>query len=501
MADDDKPWLKTKIIRPALPIDLPKSDEAATSQGPGQGTFGGNAAIDPVSGAEIPPPETATAGEGSQQVARGASMVGDLITHPRVDTSIKPGPNVADMLPLSQDPASGRLSFALPNPVRAMLTEGPQIDHGQLRTPAVTPVQDEDGGVSIRLTPEAQAAGQFAGGVVGSPVRFSGANALMRDPPATFGRPLPVTINELMAAIDRADQPPPGAPPAAQPAPPSPRATPSPAADPAIMTAAEIRAQARGDYGVPDRAAAANAMLPDENAGAVRKLFSDTVPTDPERARIAANQPAVQAAKNVDAAGPMSFDTAMLLDRDLTDRMRGARGEDVHDLSQLQKGLRAQMDQVPDLDHLRPARQAYNQYIKQSQMEDINYGASLKNDPAAADAYVRQRAAALLKNDSAMRNWSPAEIADLEHVARSGDIGMLGRLSVSLVKPVMRMAVGGAGHAVAGPLGAIVGAEIGGDIGATQASKLRAYLSKTTLDPVMQQITRGVPAPRNTLLQ
>src|SRR6478609_3150308 len=140
MADDDKPWLKTKIIRPALPIDLPKSDEATTSQGPGQGAFGGNATIDPVSGAEIPPPETATAGEGSQQVARGASMVGDLIAHPRVDTSIKPGPNVADMLPLSQDPASGRLSFALPNPVRAMLTEGPQIDHGQLRTPAVTTV-------------------------------------------------------------------------------------------------------------------------------------------------------------------------------------------------------------------------------------------------------------------------------------------------------------------------------------------------------------------------
>jgi hypothetical protein len=128
-------------------------------------------------------------------------------------------------------------------------------------------------------------------------------------------------------------------------------------------------------------------------------------------------------------------------------------------------------------------------------MEDINYGASLKNDPAAADAYVRQRAASLLKNDSAMRNWTPEETAFLEQVARSGDIGMLGRLSVSLIKPITRVAMGAAGHFVAGPMGAIVGAEIGGDVGATQAARLRAHLSRTTLDPVMQQITRGVPPP------
>ena len=261
------------------------------------------------------------------------------------------------------------------------------------------------------------------------------------------------------------------------------------------MTPAEIQARAPATTVPLIRQAAANAILPDANAGAVRKLFSDAVPSDPEQARIAANQPAVQAAKNVDAAGPMSFDTAMLLDRDLTDRMRGARGQDVHDLSELQKGLRAQMDKVPDprspaTAHDKPIRNTSSR----ARWTTSTTSASLKNDPAAADAYVRQRAAALLKNDSAMRNWTQEETAALEQVARSGDIGMLGRLSVSLVKPIMRMAIGGAGHAVAGPLGAIVGAEIGGDIGATQASKLRGYLSKTTLDPVMQQITQGVHA-------
>jgi hypothetical protein len=153
------------------------------------------------------------------------------------------------------------------------------------------------------------------------------------------------------------------------------------------------------------------------------------------------------------------------------------------------------MDQVPDLDNLRPGRQAYTQSVKQGQMEDINYGASLKNDPAAQDAYVRQRAAALLKNDRAMRNWNPDERAMLEQVAKSGDIGMLGRLSVSLIKPITRVALGAVGHSIAGPMGAIVGSEIGGDVGATQAARLRAHLSQTTLDPVMQQITRGVPPP------
>jgi hypothetical protein len=201
------------------------------------------------------------------------------------------------------------------------------------------------------------------------------------------------------------------------------------------------------------------------------------------------------AAKNIDAAGPMSYDTAMLIDRDLTDRMRGASGTDAHDLSQLQQGLRDQMDQVPDLESLRPGRQAWRQSIKQGQMEDINAGAALKNDPAQADAYVRQRAAALLKNSNAMRYWTPEEQAQLTQVAQSGDIGMLGRVTTSLIKPATRVALGAVGHAMAGPLGAIVGAEVGGDVGATAAARVRSYLSPTDLSPVMRQITQGVPPP------
>jgi len=268
-----------------------------------------------------------------------------------------------------------------------------------------------------------------------------------------------------------------------------------PATDVPILTRAEQEARARGFFSPADQAAATNAMLPDTNATAVRKLFSDIIPSDPERARITASQPAMQAASNVEATGPMSYATAMAIDRDLTTRMRGASGSDAHDLSELQQALRTQLDQVPDLDNLRAGRQAWMQSIKQGQMEDINYGASLKNDPAAADAYVRQRAAALLKNDNAMRYWTPEETATLEQVAKSGDIGMLGRLSGSLIKPITRMGLGAAGFAVGGVPGALVGSEIGSDVGGTLAARLRAYLSQTSLDPVMRQITLGVPPP------
>ncbi len=43
-----------------------------------------------------------------------------------IDTSIQPGPNVATMLPFSVDQTTGHARVALPNAVRAVLTEGPQ---------------------------------------------------------------------------------------------------------------------------------------------------------------------------------------------------------------------------------------------------------------------------------------------------------------------------------------------------------------------------------------
>ena len=317
----------------------------------------------------------------------------------------------------------------------------------------------------------------------------------MKAPISSFNAPEDIA-KRMQPAPTRYSQPgdePPQSPPQPPPAaPPVPTTAP---ADPPIMSQADIQARSRDLFKLPDQSAAGGAMLPDANAAAVRKIFSDFIPADTEAANISAGDPALQAAKNVLPTGPMSYDTAMRIDRNLTARMRGASGSDAHDLSQLQQALRDQMDQVPDLENLRPARQAWMQSIKQGQMEDINEGAALKNDPAQADAYVRQRAAALLKNNNAMRYWTPEEQAQLTQVAQSGNIGMLGRLATALIKPATRVVLGTAGHAVAGPLGAIIGGEVGGDVGATAASRFRSYLSPTDLSPVMQQITRGVPPP------
>jgi hypothetical protein len=69
---------------------------------------------------------------------------------------------------------------------------------------------------TLGITPEAQAAASF---FPGGPLKYSGTNALMRTPDIarpTFGRPPPVSLDELNAAITRAgpEPPAPSAPPA-----------------------------------------------------------------------------------------------------------------------------------------------------------------------------------------------------------------------------------------------------------------------------------------------
>jgi hypothetical protein len=122
--------------------------------------------------------------------------------------SLQPAPHTTygDVLPLAQDDTTGKLRLALPNflrdPLIGLFTQGPQIDPktGNLTVPGVTtdPVTGRSG-----LTPEAASVASLAA----NPLRFSGANPLMREPvsPLTLTRPPPVTVPELHAAIARAD--------------------------------------------------------------------------------------------------------------------------------------------------------------------------------------------------------------------------------------------------------------------------------------------------------
>ena len=74
-----------------------------------------------------------------------------------IDTSTKPSPDAGNILPLSRDPATGTMRLALPNPIRALTTEGPQLnDKGNLVVPGVT--LDRNTG-TYGLTQDAAAAG------------------------------------------------------------------------------------------------------------------------------------------------------------------------------------------------------------------------------------------------------------------------------------------------------------------------------------------------------
>lgn len=91
------------------------------------------------------------------------------------------------------------------NILLGLTQEGPQIDPntGRLIVPGAT-INPETGNYGV--TPEASAAGSLAA----FPLRFGGANALMRDHPPgvlpTLTKPLPVTVDELRAAIVRAGE-------------------------------------------------------------------------------------------------------------------------------------------------------------------------------------------------------------------------------------------------------------------------------------------------------
>src|SRR5215472_12228182 len=199
-------------------------------------------------------PGASSAGEASPPPQKGmwetaiqpspGSAIADWV-HRNIDTSIKPGPNVGDVLPFSTDPKAG-VRLALPNPVRALLTEGPQVNNGKLTVPGAT-YNPETG--TFGVTPEAAAGAALFGP---SPLRFGS--------PAVRALPLWDPNTEMHAVP--------------QPAADIPTVTVRPPTGP-IMTEAEIQARARGFFSPADRAAAEGSMLPDTSAAASRKIFSD----------------------------------------------------------------------------------------------------------------------------------------------------------------------------------------------------------------------------------
>jgi hypothetical protein len=287
--------------------------------------------------------------------------------------------------------------------------------------------------------------------------------------------------------------------------------SPSPATPPGgipTMTPDEILARSQGYYSPADKQAAQGAMIKPTQGDAVRSVLTDAIPTDPEKAALVGNTPIVEMGKNVQPfmGQPMSFDTAMSYDRQLTGRiqtaLRAGDNDMARQLGQAQDAIRAKMQALgPDdttgdpsaLASLAQARQAYAQYVKQSQVQDLQYRASLVPEDKQ-NAYLRSQGTSMLRGNQT-RNWTDEERGALEQAVKSGNIGTLGNVGISLIKPTTQAVGGGLGGSTFGPIGGIVGAQVGGEVGTTIQSRLRAALNKITLDKVSQQISQGVPPP------
>lgn len=272
-----------------------------------------------------------------------------------------------------------------------------------------------------------------------------------------------------------------------------------------VMSADEILARAQGYYSPADKQAAQGAMINSDAANGIRKVLTDAVPTDPQKAVATGNTPLVQLGidygKFTDQ--PMSYDTAMALDRRLTTEKQAALRSGNNTLaSQIGSAQDAIRDKVQSLTpgdttgdpatlaNLPNARQSYTQYVKQQQVEDLQYNASLLPD-SKQDAYIRSRATAMLRGN-ASRNWTGDERAAWENVAQSGNINPLVNLGITLIKPVAQAGGGYIGSAF-GPGGTFVGSQVGGELALPLQAKLRAALSRVSLTPVSQQISAGVP--------
>jgi hypothetical protein len=276
------------------------------------------------------------------------------------------------------------------------------------------------------------------------------------------------------------------------------------------MPADDMEREARGWYSPADEQAAKGATINTGAANGILKPLLDALPSDPAQAAARGPTPLTQLAKDMAPYQnqPMTYATAMELDTRLTQERRAAAaspggGAMARQIGIAQDGLRDRMYALKDTDttgdattlaNLPNARQAWNQSIKQRQLDDIEYDTGLRPEDKQ-NAYRRQRVISMLQSDKQMATWAPDERAALEASLKSGQPGWLTNVGLSLVKPVMTTTGGTLGHAVAGVPGAIVGSHAGSELGATVQGRLRNRLSQMSLDPVSQALTGNMPPP------
>lgn len=296
----------------------------------------------------------------------------------------------------------------------------------------------------------------------------------------------------------QAPQPQPAAAPAPQPAPPPAAAAPPlPAPNPATSAGAKQIASAY--YDIADQNGgtltpqftnkfidSVGAAAPQTEAGAA-VAGQSAVSSLVDRLQSRRDQPmTLQAAQEVDEG------LGNLIDKEYNN---GRLSKDGKNLADIQQTFRDQiLNAGPDditggtvgFDALGPARQAWSQAMKLSDLERIQTRADYSDNPATA---IKSQLRTMLSNPARMRGYSPDEVSALQDAANRGVLGSALHVFGGRLVPLI---AGAAGMAHGGPLGAIV------EAGAAHAitSGMRnwaAQLQAGRLGNAAATIGQGVP--------
>jgi hypothetical protein len=267
--------------------------------------------------------------------------------------------------------------------------------------------------------------------------------------------------------------------------------------DAPVMSQADMQSVAKGHYSPADEAKANGMRMTPAEGDAIRGPLVDAIPTDPQDVAHFNDTPlAGEANKVTDFVGQdMSIGTAMQIDRGLSRAIRATTDPtDKANLITAQNGVRDAMEQSPVFQSQPDARQAWSQSIKQGQIEDIEADVATR-DENQQDARRRTLVGNLLRNDSALRSWSPDEVAELQQRYDQSTVGSLKQFGINLIKPITTATGAGLGAWMGGPTGGFIGSRIGEQGGDMLAAAARRRAMSIDLTPVSQRLTANMPPP------
>jgi len=469
MANEDKPWLDAPIIR-AAPEAAPQAAPPEYYRGAGRG--------------RPRPPETSHLDE-------------------YVDTSVQQSPNAGAVLPLSNEPGRG-LRLALPNTVRGLFTEGPQLnDQGQLVVPGAT-INPNTGNLGV--TPEAQAAGSLFPASTPN-VLMAGAGRRFVAP-GTLDRRVELSP-EFRANPTSAELPTrpagPSSPTGLEPPPVS--AVPAAGPPPNLKTSAGAKEVANYFYKQADEAG--GVFTPQFTDSFIDGVTKNLPQTEAGRAVAGQSETAALAERLQALRGKnMTLEAMQEADEGLTSLISkewGPQGisKDGVKLQQIQRDLRDRAMNAAEgdieggtagVDALRNGRKAWSASMLLRDLEAIQERASRTEQPSTS---IRTQVRTLLGNANKTRWYSPEEVAALEDAAQRGVLGGAFHVAGSRLVPMLA-AVAGLG--TSGPLGALIQGGAAGVLSAG-ARNIATTLQEGRLGKVADLVSRRVPSlPPNRMM-